>query len=163
MRKNQSKIVCIKLVHLPYLPEIVIRFEGKGRYISPLRSDQVWNPSSLLSNGYQMFFQPEKKPIGGVKLNIHLRLIPRLRMSGFIPPHPNMKCLAQGLMCLYFTLFCFGQGILCSCHALRLPFLFKLLFEKYFVEIPHLRVSFMGVIKFEAVLLILVIIRGLEV
>jgi hypothetical protein len=61
-------------------------------------------------------------------------------------------------MRLYFTLFCFGRGTLCSCHALRLPLLFKLLFEKYFAEIPHLRVSFTDVIKSEAILLILMII-----
>jgi hypothetical protein len=79
-------------------------------------------------------------------------------MSGVIPPLHNMKWRAQGLMCLYFTLFCFGQGILCSCHVLRSPFLLKLLLEKYFVKIPHLRVSFIDVIKFEAILLILVII-----
>jgi len=93
----------------------------------------------------------------GVKLNTHLRLIPRLRMSGVITPLPNTKWRAQGLMRFNFTLFYFGPGILFSCQAFKLPFLFKLL-EKHFAEFPHLRVSYTDVIKFEATLLILVII-----
>ena len=131
-------------------PEIVVRFGEIARFISAVLSDQVWNPSSSIQWISDVLPAGEKKTDRGVKMNTHLLLIPRFRMSGVIPPLPNMKWRAQRLMCLYFTLFYSGRGILCSCHTLRLPFLSTLLFEKYLVEIPHIRVSFTDVIKFEA-------------
>jgi hypothetical protein len=79
-------------------------------------------------------------------------------MSGVIPPLQNMKWRAQALMRLYCTLFCFGRGETLFVSCLKIDLLFKLLFEKYFPDFPHLRVSLTDVIKFGAILLILMII-----
>jgi hypothetical protein len=55
------------------------------RYVqSPKKSpDRLWGPYSVLFNGYGGSFREVKR--SGVKLTIHLRLVPRLRMSGTIP------------------------------------------------------------------------------
>jgi hypothetical protein len=45
---------------------------------SPLHSDWLWGPTSLLSNGHR------RENGRGVKLTIHLHLLPRLRISAII-------------------------------------------------------------------------------
>jgi hypothetical protein len=49
-------------------------------------SSLVWSPPSLIFNWYCGFFYRVKRP--GVKLANHLRLVPKLRMSGAIPLLP---------------------------------------------------------------------------
>jgi hypothetical protein len=55
--------------------------------------DRLWGPPSLLSNGYQGFF-PGGKAAWVVKLTDHLRLVPRPRMRGAIPPLPHYVFIA---------------------------------------------------------------------
>jgi len=59
--------------------------------------DRLWNPL----NGFWRLF-PQRYRNWGVKLTIHLHLVPRLRMSGDILPPPNMP--SQGAQGLYLFL-----------------------------------------------------------
>jgi hypothetical protein len=52
-------------------------------FSSPPRPDRLWSPSSLLSNGYQLF--PWRYNGRGVKLTTHLHLVPRSKLHGSIP------------------------------------------------------------------------------
>jgi hypothetical protein len=62
--------------------------EGWGRDLSssPPRPDRLGGLPSLLPNGYPVPSQGVKRP--GVKLNILLQLVPRLRMRGAVCPLP---------------------------------------------------------------------------
>jgi hypothetical protein len=51
---------------------------GKRFFSIPQRPDQIWGPSSLLFNGHGGYFSGVKRR--GVKLTIHLHLMPRSRM-----------------------------------------------------------------------------------
>jgi hypothetical protein len=54
-------------------------------FSSPPRSDRLWCPPNLLSNGYRWGSFPELSG-RGVKMATHLHLVQRLRMRGAIPP-----------------------------------------------------------------------------
>jgi hypothetical protein len=49
---------------------------------SPPRLDRLWNPPILVSSGYR------RSSGRGVKLTIHLLLVPMSKIRGFIPPSP---------------------------------------------------------------------------
>jgi hypothetical protein len=54
------------------------------------RPDRLWGPLNLLSNGYRGALSPGGKAVGvGVKLTIHLQLVPRSRKCGSIRPVLN--------------------------------------------------------------------------
>ena len=55
---------------------------GKRYFFSPICTDQLWGPPSLLFSGYQCSFR--RYSDWGVTLTSHLHLVPRLRMSGAI-------------------------------------------------------------------------------
>jgi hypothetical protein len=57
-------------------------------FTSPLRPDQIWDPPSLLSNGYQGLFTWGSSG-REVKLTTHLYLLPRSRMCGAITLMPQ--------------------------------------------------------------------------
>jgi hypothetical protein len=52
---------------------------------SPPCPERLWGPPSLLSNEYR---------VPGMKLTIHLHLVPRSRMLGAIPPLPQYAFMA---------------------------------------------------------------------
>jgi hypothetical protein len=54
--------------------------------------DQLWDPSSLLPNGYQGLFSPRKKQPGHEA--DHLHLVPRLKMHRAIPQLPKNVFMA---------------------------------------------------------------------
>jgi hypothetical protein len=62
-------------------------------FSSPPRPDRLWGPLSILSNGYQRLF-PWGKSGRGVKLTIHLHLVPRLRVRGAIHVLPQYAFMA---------------------------------------------------------------------
>jgi hypothetical protein len=68
---------------------ILILGKGKRFVIYLQRSNRLWGPPNLLSNGYQMLFHPGHSE-WGVKLNTHLYLVPRLRMRGAVSPLPHI-------------------------------------------------------------------------
>jgi hypothetical protein len=64
--------------------EIVIRFSGGARFLSVKSVRTCWRSPCLLFNGYQDPFLLGWSD-GGVKLTIHLHLMPRLGMTGVAP------------------------------------------------------------------------------
>jgi hypothetical protein len=60
---------------------------GARIFSSPYRPDRLWNPPSLLSNGYWGLFLQELSG-RGVNLTTHLQLVPRSRKRGSIHPLP---------------------------------------------------------------------------
>jgi hypothetical protein len=79
----------VPLVNKDSMPLTVflLFIEVAGNFLSlPLHPNQLWSPTSLLSNGYQVFFP------WGMKLTTDLHLVPRLRMHGVIPLLPNTSC-----------------------------------------------------------------------
>jgi len=74
---------------------------GKRFFSFPKCPDCLWGPSSLLFNGNKGFFT-ERQSGQGVKLTNHLRLVPRLRMTGTIPELPQLSSWQlQGQLYLY--------------------------------------------------------------
>jgi hypothetical protein len=61
---------------------------GVRIFTSPCGPDRLWGPSSLLSNGYRVFFS-RGYTRRDVKLTTHLKLVPRSRKRGFINPLPH--------------------------------------------------------------------------
>jgi hypothetical protein len=79
--------------------------DGRSRVRIP--ADRLWDPTSLLLNGYRRFFPGGK--VGGrdAKFPVHLNLVPKLRMSGAIPPlppHACMECVWAILPFIYVSL-----------------------------------------------------------
>jgi hypothetical protein len=60
---------------------------GSRLLSSPRRPDRLWGPPSFLCNGYRGALSP------GVKLTIHLQLVPRSRKRGSIHPLPHAPYL----------------------------------------------------------------------
>jgi hypothetical protein len=73
-----------------------IRFPAGARFFSsPYRPDRLWGPSSVLSNGYRVFFPPEVKRQGR-KTDHHLHPVPRSRMVDLYLHSPTVfmaQCL----------------------------------------------------------------------
>jgi hypothetical protein len=61
---------------------------GAGFFSSPYLPDRLWGPPNFLASGYRGLFLREKS-IRGVKLTIHLHLVPRSRIRGSVHPLPN--------------------------------------------------------------------------
>jgi hypothetical protein len=66
-------------------------------FFSPKCPGRLWGPPNLL------FIVYRRKSGRGVKLTSHLHVVPRLKLSGAIPPVPHMpECFAQGQPYPYF-------------------------------------------------------------
>jgi hypothetical protein len=61
---------------------------GSRIFSSPRRPYWLWDPPSLLSNGYQGLF-PRGESGRGMKLTTHFQLVPRSRKCGYIHPLPH--------------------------------------------------------------------------
>jgi hypothetical protein len=87
-----------------------------GFFSLPLRPDRLWGPTQTLIHWVRGFF-PWAWSGRGVKLTIHLHLVPRLWMSGAIRQHPQYVFMAWCVIRL--------RGNIGNIEALRL-FLFLL-------------------------------------
>jgi hypothetical protein len=66
-------------------------------------SERLGGPLGLLKNGHQWLI-PLRQSSRGMTLTIHLNLMPRLRNSGFIPPHSHaFSCCAKGKLRLLYA------------------------------------------------------------
>lgn len=70
--------------------------ERTGISSLPSHPDQLWDPSTLLSNGYRVVF-----PLGvkcqQIKLTIHLHLVLRLGMHGSLLSFPQYISMVMNL------------------------------------------------------------------
>ena len=80
----------------------VFRFlQSQENFICAKPHDILWCPFSPLLRGGAY---PGNKATGNVKLTTHLHIVPRLRMSGVIPPFIHIySCHSLGQLYLYFT------------------------------------------------------------
>jgi len=77
--------------------------DGKRFFSYPERPDRLWSSSSLLYNGHRGVFHSW---VSGwsVRLTTHLRIVPRLRISTAIPPHPCMSSWRTQRQLLHFLI-----------------------------------------------------------
>jgi hypothetical protein len=68
--------------------------EGTRRFFLLQCSDWLRGPPNLLHSAYGV-----SKVAGGMKLNIHLQLVPRLITCGAIPPPPHMPSWHDVKLC----------------------------------------------------------------
>jgi hypothetical protein len=75
---------------------------GSRIFTFPYRPDGFWGPPNSLSNGYRGLFL-QGKSCRGVKLTIHLQLVPKPRQRGSM--HPLPVCLRTRTTVSYFLTY----------------------------------------------------------
>jgi len=65
-----------------------VRIQVGARDFCPKRPEWLWGSTSLLFNGYRVISRGQNAQ--GERLTIHFHLVPRLGISGAIPPLPYM-------------------------------------------------------------------------
>jgi hypothetical protein len=96
---------------------------GWGIFSSPRRPNRFWGPPTLLSNGYRGLF-PRGKSGRGVKLTIHLQLVPRSRKCGSIHPLPHTPSCRSAQLVKHRDNFTFISYIIVqqrrTCYFIRI-------------------------------------------
>jgi hypothetical protein len=91
---NKPEIKCI-YVRKAFAKFWTFRDSNPGRckrfIFSQKYQHRLWDPSSLLFNGYPGSFPVVTLPGRGT----HVHLVPRLRMNGAVPPLPVCVCLCS--------------------------------------------------------------------